>query len=90
MDLVAPAPTDWIVTLRTKDGAVVRYRVSPGTVSEAVALERAMRAGRLSPVQVEQVELCRASERAVALGLATDGLDRQFRALLADARRGVA
>lgn len=89
MDLVAPAPTDWIVTLRTKD-AVVRYRVSPGTVSEAVALERAMRAGRLSPVQVEQVELCRASERAVALGIATDGLDRQFRALLADARRGVA
>lgn len=86
LELLAPAPSDWIVSLRKTDGSVIRYRVGPGTVSDSIALERAIRAARLRPDQIEDATLCRASERIAASVATGPDMDAEFRRLLQRAR----
>ena len=61
--LAVPDGSDWIVAIRrAKSGAVVKYRVAPGSLSETEAVKRALRAGRIPLDDVADVELCRANE----------------------------
>ena len=85
MLVVAPDPTDWIVSLRPADGSPARrYRVSPGSLTDAAAIARALRVARLAPEAVADVDICRAAEHSRLTVYTTTA---EFDRLVASARR---
>lgn len=82
--LVAPADTDWIVSVTKHGGELKRFRVSPGSLDPESAVKRAIRSAGLALSDVSEVTYCRAFEH---LRVVTTDLDAQFRQLMDDARR---
>ena len=83
--LAVPADTDWIVAVHLRDGRTVKYRVSPGGISEELAAGRALKAGRIHMDAVREIEVCRASDH---VKVAAEDYETQLRGLLR--RKGTA
>ena len=81
-EVIAPGADDWLVTLRLRSGSVVTRRVNPGRISEEFAVRAAVRAQRVKPEDVLDVEIRRAGEEK-RIVVETDG----FQELLKRARR---
>ncbi len=82
--LVAPADTDWIVSVVSSDGKTSRYRVSPGSLDPEEAIRRALRSSGIPIPNVREVSYLRAYDH---LKISTTDIDAQFAALVEDAKR---
>ena len=80
--VIAPGADDWIVTLRLRSGEVITRRVNPGRISEETAVLFAMRAQRVKPEDVADLEVRRAGEEKRIVVESDD-----FQELLKRARR---
>lgn len=83
--LAVPTETDWIVAVHLRDGRTVKFRVSPGSISEEFAASRALKAGRIHMDAVREIDVCRASEH---VKVAAEDYETQLRGLLR--RKGTA
>lgn len=75
-DLYSPSDTDWIVTIRTKDGGVSSRRITPGSMDEARALRVAMCANGMSGLEVASWSIRRAGDREVVADEVEDAFAR--------------
>ena len=74
--LYSPGASDWIVTIRTKDGGVSSRRITPGSMDEARALCVALSANGMSGNEVASWSIRRAGDREVVADEVEDAFAR--------------
>lgn len=74
--LYSPGGSDWIVTIRTKDGGVSSRRITPGSMDEARALRVALSANGMSGNEVASWSIRRAGDREVVADEVEDAFAR--------------
>jgi hypothetical protein len=60
-----PSDSDWVVSIRFRDGVIRQRRISPGTITEDQAINYALAAERKSIHAVEWLAARRASDRTI-------------------------
>lgn len=60
-----PADSDWVVSIRYRDGVVRQRRISPGTITQDQALSFALASDRRRVEEIEWTATRRASDRTV-------------------------
>lgn len=76
--LFGPSGSDWITTVRTRDGRVINRRICPGTIAEEDAVRLSVHASDLSPSDIADVSVRRASDARIL----TERVDDEFKALM--------
>lgn len=77
-----PTDSDWITTIRTRDGRVLNRRISPGgTMSEEAAISFSIRASELHPAEVLDCSARRAGDPALIVSEVDDHFQRLMRRL---------
>jgi hypothetical protein len=77
--IAVPTESDWIVSIRLREGRTVKFRVSPGTVSEELAAARALKAGRVPMDAVAHIDVVRAADHCK---VSAEDYETQLRALM--------
>lgn len=77
--LFGPSDSDWITTIRTRDGRVLNRRICPGRMDEADAVRVSIHASELAPSDIIDVSARRAGDATVI----ADRVEDEFKQLMA-------
>ena len=82
ISLFSPTASDWITTIRTKDGRLINRRICPGNqMSEQDAISMSIRVSGLSSSEVIDCSARRAGDPALIVSETDDHFQRLMRRL---------
>jgi hypothetical protein len=81
ISLFSPSDSDWVTTIRTRDGRVLNQRISPGSMTEDEAMRMSVRTAGLAHADVLDCFARRVGDSSVVSSQVEDHFERLMRRL---------